>query len=95
MSSVSNEYGHCNYCICNDCSMLYNLYVKKENRRKGHARNLVKKAIDEIRAEGYEYDIKIVANPQEDINREALVKFYEKMNLRVVNEQFYNLTRKG
>ena len=82
---LSNEYGHCNYCICNDCAMLYNLCIKKEHRRKGHAKNLVQKAIDEIRADGYEGDIKIAANPEEDISREALITFYEKMNLRVIN----------
>lgn len=83
--NVNNEYGHCYYCICNDCSMLYDLYVKKEHRKKGHAKSLVQKAIDKIRADGYEGFIKIVAEPQEEaISKEALITFYEKMNLKII-----------
>ena len=83
---IGNEYGHCCYCLCNSCAMLHDIYIKKEHRRKGHAKDLVKKAIEEIRAEGYEDDIKIVAKPQEDISFESLIKFYEKMNLKVISE---------
>ena len=83
---INNEYGHCCYCLCNSCAMLHDLYIEKEYRRKGHAKELVQKAIEEIRAEGYKDDIKIVANPQEDIVVEKLIEFYKKMGLKVISE---------
>lgn len=83
---ISNKYGHCCYCLCNNCAMIHDLYIKKEHRRKGHAKNLVQKTIEEIRAEQYKEDIKIVANPLEDISKEELVSFYKKMGLKVISE---------
>lgn len=83
---IDNKYGHCCYCLCNSCAMLHNLFIKKEHRRKGHAKVLVKKAIEEIIAEGFEGDIKVVAKPQEDISIESLIDFYKKMNLKVISE---------
>lgn len=88
-NNINNEYGHCYYCTCdNKCAMIYNLYIIKEHRRKGHAKELVQKAIDEIRATGYKQDIKIVAEPEgESITKKDLVKFYNKMNLKVVDSK--------
>ena len=86
--NISNKYGHCYYCVCvdNDCAMIYNLFIKKEYRRKGHAKELLKQAINKIREFGYKQDIKIVAEPEENsISKENLIEFYKKMNLKVVD----------
>lgn len=84
---LSNDYGHCHYCVCanEDCSMIYNLFVEEKHRRKGYAKSFVIQAIDEIRKTGYLGDIKIVAEPEsESISKEELIKFYEKMSLKVI-----------
>lgn len=84
---ISNEYGHCHYCVCKEenCSMIYNLFVEEEHRRNGKGKEFTKRAINNIRATGYKGDIKIVAEPEENsISKEDLVKFYEKMGLTVV-----------
>lgn len=81
---ISNDYGHCQYCLCHDCAMIHDLYVKKEHRRKGVAKDLLQKAINYIREDGYLGDIKIVADSEEDIERDILIKFYEGMNLKVI-----------
>ena len=85
---ISNEYGHCHYCVCHfdDCAMIYNLHIEKEYRRKGHATDFIQRAINKIRATGYVGDIKIVAEPEDNsISKETLVKFYEKMGLKIVD----------
>ena len=82
---VHNKYGYCYYCVCDNCAMIYNLYVEKEYRRKGYARSLIQIAINEIRASGYEKDIKIEAQPREDsINLEKLIAFYKGMGLKIL-----------
>lgn len=78
---INNQYGHCSYCICDKYTMIYNLYVKKDHRRKGYAKALIEKAIDEIRKTGYTGYIKVIAESDEDINRDILVRFYENMGL--------------
>ena len=86
-SVISNEYGHCHYCVCEDenCSMLYNLFIAEEYRRKGNAKHLVQKAIDEIRATGYKGDIRIVPEPEDNsISKEDLIEFYKKMGLIII-----------
>lgn len=67
-NNIDNEYGHCHYCVCkdNDCAMIYNLYVKKSHRRKGHARNFIRQAINNITKTGYGGNIKIVAEPEDN-----------------------------
>ena len=82
--SIENKYGHCSYCICEDCSMIYNLHIFKEYRRKGHAKNMLQQAIEEIREHKYVGDIRISANSDEDIDREILVKLYDSFGLKVV-----------
>ena len=84
---ISNEYGHCHYCVCqfDNCAMIYNLYIKKEYRRKGHATDFIQRAINKIRATGYVGDIKIVAEPEDNsISKDDLIIFYKKMGLKVV-----------
>lgn len=88
-NNIFNNYGHCHYCVCkdNNCSMIYNLYIEKEYRRQGHAKQLVETAINEIRKTGYEGDIKIVAEPEEEsIKKQDLIEFYEKMNLKIIDQ---------
>ena len=84
---ISNEYGHCHYCVCKEenCAMIYNLYIEKEHRRKGKAKEFIEKAINKIRATGYKGDIKIAAEPEDDsISKDDLIIFYKKMGLKVV-----------
>ncbi len=84
---ISNNYGHCHYCICknDNCSMIYNLFVKEEYRRQGYAKDFVQNAIKQIRCTGYTGDIKNVAEPEEgSISKKDLIKFYEKMSLKVI-----------
>lgn len=86
--SISNDYGHCYYCVCvnENCAFIYNLYVNKEHRRKGHAKQFIQQAINKIREIGYEKDIEIIAEPEEEsITKDDLIKFYEKMNLKVID----------
>lgn len=85
---INADYGHCHYCTCDkeNCSMIYNLFVEKDYRRKGNAKILVKNAIDKIRETGYTGDIKIIAEPEDNsISKKKLIEFYEKMGLKVVN----------
>ena len=81
---VVNKYGYCYYCVCDDCAMIYNLYVEKEHRRKGNARKILLKAIAEIR-EIYNGDIKIKAESDEGLDKNILVKFYKELNLKVID----------
>ena len=84
---LENIYGHCDYCICfdEDCSMIYNLYIEKDFRRKGHAKEFINEAIEDIRNLGYKGYIKVVAEPEEkSISKENLIKFYEEMGLKVI-----------
>lgn len=84
---LENIYGHCDYCICfdEDCSMIYNLYIEKDFRRKGHAKGFINEAIEDIRNLGYKGYIKVVAEPEEEsISKENLIKFYEEMGLKVI-----------
>lgn len=82
---IHNKYGYCYYCICENCSLIHTLYVEEEHRRKGHAKDLIKFVIDEIRKAGYNKEIKIQAQPKENsISIENLVTFYESMGLKVL-----------
>ena len=81
---VVNKHGYCYYCVCDDCAMIYNLYIEKEHRRKGIARKILLKAIAEIR-EIYNGDIKIKAESDEGLDKNILVKFYKELNLKVID----------
>ncbi|TCX51946.1 MULTISPECIES: GNAT family N-acetyltransferase [unclassified Dehalobacter] len=83
---IHNKYGYCFYSIeANDTALIYNLYVEPEYRQKGHAKNLIRLAIREIRATGYNIEIQIEARPREDsISIENLVAFYKKLGLKIL-----------
>lgn len=84
---LENIYGHCDYCICfdEDCSMIYNLYIEENFRKKGHAKEFINEAIENIRKSGYKGYIKVVAEPEEgSISKEDLIKFYKKMGLTII-----------
>lgn len=81
---VTNTHGHCHYCVCDSCAMIYNLYVEKEHRRKGNARRLLQQAIAEIK-EVYNGDIKIKAESHENIDKDILIKFYKELGLKVID----------
>ncbi|WP_349667101.1 GNAT family N-acetyltransferase [Lacrimispora sp.] len=81
---IQNKYGYCYYCICDNCSMIYNLYIEKEYRRKGHAKNIIQLVINEIRKTGYSKDIMIDAVPRENsVDVKTLSDFYERMGLKI------------
>lgn len=95
---ITNEYGDCFYCVCKDkgCSMLYNLYVEKAHRRQGKATELATMAISKIRETGYNGDIKIVAEPEENsISKKDLIRFYKSLNLKVVEKNLEKQTITG
>lgn len=83
---ILNKYGYCCYCMKPNCdALIFNLYIHKEFRRLGHAREIIKTCITAIRESGYEKEIKIEAEPRENsISVEDLVFFYRKMGLAVL-----------
>ena len=83
--NIENEFGHCSYCICEDVnhSMIFNLHVFKEHRRQGHGSAMIKQYIEEIRATGYKGDIEVVADSDDGIDRDVLVKLYESFGLKI------------
>jgi ribosomal protein S18 acetylase RimI-like enzyme len=83
---IHNKYGYCFYSIESDnTSMIFNLYVEPEYRRKGHAKHLIHLVINEIRETGYNKEIQIEAHPREDsIDVENLVAFYKRMGLKIL-----------
>lgn len=88
---LKNKYGHCYYCLCDNCSMIYNLYINEKYRNKGHAKELIHKTIGEIRKEGYMKNINIVAAPLENsIDKYELIKFYKSMGLIVTDKTSHN-----
>jgi len=84
MSVINNEHGNCSYCICEDCAMVFDLYIKKENRRQGHGKQLLQEAINEIRKFGYLEFIKVKVEPTEDsVSVENLTFFYKELGLEI------------
>jgi ribosomal protein S18 acetylase RimI-like enzyme len=82
---IHNKYGYCFYFIGDNTALIYNLYIEQNCRQKGHAENLIRLVIREIRGAGYYGEIQIEARPREDsISVENLVMFYERLGLRVV-----------
>lgn len=83
---VLNEYGYCCYCFPSDDALVFNLYVHKEFRRLGHAKELIERCITAIRESGYTKEINIEAEPKENsVSVDDLVAFYKKMGLTVIN----------
>jgi ribosomal protein S18 acetylase RimI-like enzyme len=86
MNKIENEYGYCEYSFEKDYVHIYNLFIKPEYRRKGHARKLLQITISEIRKTGYDGEIDIVAQPDNGtIPIDALIKFYKSLGLDVYN----------
>lgn len=82
---VLNKYGYCCYCFPNENALIFNLYIHKEFRRLGHGTAIIKRCITEIRACGYEKEIKIEAAPTENsISIEVLAAFYKRMGLTLI-----------
>ncbi len=82
---ILTEYGYCCYCFPdNKNALIFNLYIYKEFRRLGHAKEIIEKCITTIREKGYEKEISIEAAPTENsISVEDLVVFYKNMGLTV------------
>ena len=83
---IHNKYGYCYYAVGDKTALIYNLYVEPNYRQKGHAENLIRLVIREIRGTGYYGEIQIEAHPKEDsISLENLVRFYERLGLKVIS----------
>lgn len=85
---IENEFGKCEYSFEEDgigeYVHIYNLYVYPRFRRQGKAKELLIKAIKEIKESEEVKEILIVADPREDsISREALAAFYRRLGLKV------------
>lgn len=81
---LQNEFGYCSYEFEEDYVNIFSLYIYPEYRRQGHATQLLKTAIKEIREQGWDDEIQIVALPSEDsISKEQLSDFYESLGLKV------------
>ena len=85
---INKEYGYCEYSFEEDeigkYIHIYNLYIYFKFRRQGKAKILIHAVIDLIRKSGYDGEIQIVAEPQEDsISKEKLKNFYESLGLKV------------
>lgn len=74
---IESESGYCEWAFEDDYVHIYNLFVYPKSRRRGKARLILQNAIDAIRATGYNGEIKIVVDPQDDfINVIRLRSFY-------------------
>lgn len=92
MNFIHTPYGYCYYHLDKPVSdggtyLIYGLYVHAAYRRKGHARRMLKFLIDEIRAAGYDGEIYIKAEPEENsISVYALTDFYRGMGLSTTTD---------
>jgi ribosomal protein S18 acetylase RimI-like enzyme len=90
---IDSEFGSCEYSfefdIFGEFVHIFNLYVFPKFRRNGHAKYLLRKAIESIKSTGYTGEILIVAKPEENsISLEKLTEFYEGMGLRVFSQYY-------
>jgi GNAT superfamily N-acetyltransferase len=84
-SGISTEYGYCRigYKPEEDYVHIHDLFVFPEHRNQGRAREILLKAIECIKPNGYD-EIQIVCNPiEEGIDKERLKRFYESLGLKV------------
>ena len=82
---IHNKFGYCYYCVETNTAMIYNLYVEPDYRLKGHAKNLIRLVIREIKESGYSKEIKVEARPRADsIDIETLIDFYKRMGLEIL-----------
>jgi len=81
---IHNKYGYCYYSINKNSALIFNLYILKKYRRKGHARKLLNAVIREIREMGYDDKIQIEAIPREkSISHKNIISFYKGMGLEI------------
>lgn len=81
---IVTEHGVCDWSFEKDYVHIYNLFILCKHRRKGHAKHILKLAIDAIREAGHSGDICIVAAPKDkSIDCEKLAAFYARMELVV------------
>jgi ribosomal protein S18 acetylase RimI-like enzyme len=81
---IENEYGYCEIGFEIDYVHIYSLFVYPKYRRCGKAKELLQKAICEIRNEGWLDEIQIVAQPSENsIPLKKIKSFYKNMGLSV------------
>ena len=84
-NDINTEYGYCriDYNIEESYGHIHDLYVFPEYRNQGKAREILLKAIECIKSNGYE-EIQIVCSPTEEgIDKERLTKFYKSLGLEV------------
>ncbi len=82
--TIKNDFGYCRYAIEKEYTHIFSLYVSPKFRRKGHARELLQLAINEIKGKGWKDEIQIVAAPRiKSVDKKRLKKFYESMGLKV------------
>lgn len=82
---IHNKFGYCYYSL-EPTPIIYNLYVEPEYRKQGHSKKLLQYVIDAIRETGWSGEITIEAKPQEEsICLEKLIKYYESIGLKVIN----------
>jgi GNAT superfamily N-acetyltransferase len=87
--AIIKDYGYCEFDIYD--RLIFNLYIEKEFRRKGYAKKIIRLAINFIKKTSKSNDyIFIEAFPRENsISIYDLIKFYNKMGLKVINKSPY------
>lgn len=93
---IENEFGYCRYMFDNEWddnnnktiyAIIYDLYIYKEFRRKGKAREILEIIIKQIREYDYNDDIFISVEPREDsISENDLKNFYDSLGLTIISE---------
>jgi GNAT superfamily N-acetyltransferase len=84
-NNISTEYGYCRIAYVPDESYahIHDLYVFPEHRNQGKAKEILLKAIECIKTNGYD-EIQIVCNPTEEgIDKDRLRKLYESYGLKI------------
>ena len=81
---IVNQFGRCSWTIEPGFTHIWGLYVPEEHRNQGHARQLMLRAVEEVRANGYADPIKVVASSDDiTVNHKRLSAFYESLGLEV------------
>lgn len=81
---VRNRYGYCKYDVIKGVCFIFDLYIKPEYRKEGHATNILKEIKSQSRCKRFF----IQAVPYEDnIPKDVLVRFYNKMGIVVLSDE--------
>ena len=81
---IINQFGRCSWTEEPEYVHIWGLYVHKEYRNQGQARQLMLRAIESIRANGYIGPIQVVASSDDiTVNHKRLAAFYESLGLEV------------